>query len=137
MQIWRRLHPGSDYCTGYVQRSMQEVIDGLSAWAETNKMALNLKKTKDMWICYTDSIPEPPRIRIGDEEVERANSFKLLGVSYQNHLKWHKHVDEITRKANKRLYHLRQCRKSQLRIEVGLTTYISKIRPVLEYALPV
>ena len=54
-----------------------------------------------------------------------------------NDLKWNKHVDEITRKANKRLYHLRQCRKSQLPIEVGLTTYISKIRPVLEYAWPV
>ncbi len=45
------------------------------------------------------SIPEPPRIRVGDEEVERVNSSKLLGVSCQNDLKWNKHVDEITRKA--------------------------------------
>ncbi len=67
-----------------------------------NKMALNPKKTKEMWICFTDSIPEPPRIRIDDEEVERVKSFKLLGVSCQNDLKWNKHVDEITRK---RLYH--------------------------------
>ena len=99
-------------------------------------MALNPKKTKDMWICFTDSIPEPPRIQINDEEVERVNSFKLLGVSCQNDLKWNEHVDQITCKANKRLYHLRQCRKSQLPTEVGLTTYISKIRPVLEYASP-
>ncbi len=72
--------------------SMQEVIDGLSirAWAETNKMALNPKKTKDMWLCFTDSIPEPLRIRIaGDEEVKRVNSFKLLGG--QNDLKWNNH----------------------------------------------
>ena len=36
-----------------------------------------------------------------------------------------------------RLYNLRQCRKSQLRTEIGLATYTSKIRPVLEYTSPV
>ena len=47
------------------------------------------------------------------------------------------HPDEITRKANKRLYHLRQCRKSQLPTDVGLVIYTTKIRPILEYASPV
>ncbi|CAB4016773.1 Hypothetical predicted protein [Paramuricea clavata] len=94
-------------------------------------MALNPKKTKDVWICFTDSIPEPPRVKVNDEEVERVNSFKLLGVSCQNDLyKWNEHVNQITCKANKKLYHLRQCRRSQLPTEVGLTN-ISKIRPVI------
>ena len=63
--------------------------------------------------------------------------FKLLGVSVQNILKWNAHVEEITRKANKRLFHLRECRKSKLPVEVGITTYQSKTRPILEYASPV
>ncbi|CAB4018988.1 RNA-directed DNA polymerase from mobile element jockey, partial [Paramuricea clavata] len=100
-------------------------------------MAINAKKTKDMWISFTDAIPEPPRLRIGNELIERVNAFKLLGVSFQNNLKWNAHVEEITRKANKRLYHLRECRKSQLPAEVGIITYQSKIRPILEYASPV
>jgi hypothetical protein len=66
---------------------MQEAVDGLNGWADTNKMALNPKKTKDLWISFTDSIPEPPRIQINDKEVERLNSFKLLGLSCQNDLK--------------------------------------------------
>ena len=133
----------ADDCTQYpvVERGtcsiMQEAVNGLNRWAERNKMVLNPKKTKDMWISFTDSIPEPPRIRIGDEEIERVDSFKLLGVLCQNDLKWNGHVDQIIRKANKSLYHLRLCRKSQLPTEVGLTTYISKIRPVLEYASPI
>ena len=133
----------ADDCTQYqiVEKGMcsimQEAVNELDRWAETNKMVLNPRKTKDMWICFTDSIPEPPRIRIGDEEIERVDSFKLLGVLCQNDLKWNGHVDQIIRKANKSLYHLRQCRKSQLPTEVGLTTYISKIRPVLEYASPI
>ena len=78
----------ADDCTQYqiVERgtcsTMQEAVDGLSAWADTNKMVLNPKKTKDvyMWICFTDSIPEPPRIQIKNEEVERVKSTKFLGT---------------------------------------------------------
>ena len=43
----------------------------------------------------------------------------------------------LQKKANKRLFHLRECRKSKLPIEVGIITYQSKIRPILEYASPV
>ena len=74
---------------------MQEVVDGLSGWADTNKMVLSPKKTKDMWICFTDSIPEPPRIQIKNEERERVKSFKLLGTTFQNDLKWNEHIDQI------------------------------------------
>ena len=117
--------------------NLQQSINEVNNWEVLNKMAINAKKTKDMWISFTDAIPEPPRLRIGNELIERVNAFKLLGVSFQNNLKWNAHVEEITRKANKRLYHLRECRKSQLPAEVDIITYQSKIRPILEYASPV
>ena len=44
------------------------------------------------------------------------------------------HVFETIRKASKKRFHLRECRQSKLPVEVELTTYISKIRPILEYA---
>ena len=47
----------------------------------------------------------------------------------QNNLKWNAHVEVITRKSNKRLFHLRECRRSKLPVEVGIITYQSKIRP--------
>ena len=81
-----------------------------------------------MWISFTDAVPEPPRLHIGNEPIERVNFFKLLGVSIQNNLKWNAHVEEITRKANKRLFHLRKCRKSILEyaspVWVGLPNYL-------------
>ena len=52
-------------------------------------------------------------------------------------MKWNSHIKEITRKGNRRLWHLRQCRKAHLPTEVGLATYCTKIRPLLEYAAPV
>ncbi|CAB4022209.1 Hypothetical predicted protein [Paramuricea clavata] len=47
--------------------NMQEVLDAINDWAHRNKMKLNAKKTKDMWICFKAAIPEPPHLKIGDE----------------------------------------------------------------------
>jgi hypothetical protein len=45
--------------------------------------------------------------------------------------------EETTRKAAKNLYCLRECRRANLPVEVGLATYLTKIRPILEYCSPV
>ena len=46
-------------------------------------------------------------------------------------------MNEITKKASKRLFHLCECRKAGLPLEVGVTMYCSRIRPLLEYASPI
>ncbi len=40
--------------------NMQKILDSVQNWSGTNKMKLNAKKTKDMWICFGKSIPQPP-----------------------------------------------------------------------------
>ena len=117
--------------------NLQKSINEVNNWATLNRTTINAIKTKDMWISFTDALPEPPRLHIGNEPIERVNVFKLLRVSVQNNLKWNAHVEEITRKANKRLFHVRECRKAKLPVEIGIITYQSKIRPILEYASPV
>ena len=51
---------------------------GMPKWAETNKMELNKKKTKDMWLYFTDTVQEPPPIQIGDDIIGGEKTFKLL-----------------------------------------------------------
>ena len=46
-------------------------------------------------------------------------------------------MHHIICKASKKLFYLRECRRSNLPAEVGLTTCITKIRSTLEYASPV
>ncbi|CAB4012084.1 RNA-directed DNA polymerase from mobile element jockey [Paramuricea clavata] len=94
--------------------NMQEVLDTMNDWALRNKTKLYAKKTKDMWICFKAAIPEPPSLKIGNDTIERVNSFKLLGLWINNTLKWNTHIEEITKKANKRLFYLRECRRSNL-----------------------
>ena len=117
--------------------NMQEVLNCMQIWADHNKMTLNSKKTKDMWICFRDCIPEPPPLSIDGELIERTKSFKLLGVRHQNTLKWNDHIMEITKKANRRMFCLRECRRANLPTEVGIACYTTKIRPLLEYGSPI
>ena len=109
----------------------QEVLNSMDGWAPENKMFLNPKKTNVMWICFKESIPEPPQLSIGGTTIKRVNVFKLLGVLHQNNLKWNSHVEYITKKANKRLFFLRECRRANLPTEVGITCYVTKNRPLL------
>jgi hypothetical protein len=131
-------HKNADDCTQdevipYGSTSnMQEVLDAMNDWALRSKMKLNAKKTKDMWICFKAAIPEPPSLKIGDDTIERVNSFKLLGLWINNTLKWNTHIEEITKKASKRLFYLRECRRASLPTKVGLTCYETKLRPVLD-----
>ena len=102
---------------------MQEVLDAMQFWATENMIKIN--KKKDMWICFNSAIPEPAPLAMGDEVpvIERVSSHKLLGVWHQDNHKCNRHVEEMVKKDNKRLFCLRGCRRANLPHEVGLTCY--------------
>ena len=100
-------------------------------------MLINSKKTKDMLLTFRKSPTTPDSLHVGNCELERVNVFKLLGVWFQDDLRWNHHIEEMTKKANKRLFLLRECRKANLPKDVGITLYNTKIRPLLEYGSPV
>ena len=77
---------------------------------------------------FSRSACVPTPLRIDSKIIERVPVFELLGV-------WHQ--SDLRRKANKRLFFLRECRKAILPKEVGISVYCSKLRPLLEYASPV
>ena len=105
---------------------MQEVLDPTE-----NMMKISKKKTKDKWICFSSAIPVPAPLAMRDEVIERVSSHKLLGVWHQDNLKWNRYVEEMVKKANKRLFCLRECRRANLPLDAGLTCYQTKIKSVL------
>ena len=56
---------------------LQEVLDAVQNWSGGIKMQLNLKKTKDMWICFGKSIPQASNLTIIDTVFQRVDTFKL------------------------------------------------------------
>ena len=67
--------------------NMQDILNKMNDWARRSKMELNPKKTKDIWICFKQNIPEPPLLAIGDDMIDMVKSFKLLGLWCSNSLK--------------------------------------------------
>ena len=62
------------------------------------------------------------------------NSAQILGVTLQSNMKWNIHVDNVIKKASIRLYMLRLLKRSNAKIEILMTIYITTITPVLKYA---
>jgi glutamyl/glutaminyl-tRNA synthetase len=69
--------------------------------------------------------------------VQQVTSFKLLGVTMNDALKWDDHIAAVTSKAAKRLWFLKKLKRAGVSQADLVYYYQAVIRPVLEYACPV
>ena len=68
------------------------------------------------------------------EIVKSAMIIIILGVTVRNDLKWNDHVDNITAKASRRIYLLKQLKHAGIDRKSLIQFYCACIRSVLEYA---
>ncbi len=73
----------------------------------------------------------PPTLTITDSTVAAVESFRFLGTTISQDLKWDNHIDSIAKKAQQRLYFLRQLRKFNLPQELLKQFYSAIIESVL------
>ncbi len=99
-------------------------------------MKLNPTKRKEMLINF---LRNPnflvKHIQIGSHVIEQVKTYKSDIMS--SDLKWNCHVDYIIKKASKKLYSLRVLRRAGVEKDNILKVYLTTVRPVLEYAVPV
>ena len=94
-----------------------------------------LKKNKELIVNFTKlNDDDIPKIKIDGTDIERVNSSKLLGVTFDKDLKWKSHVTTIYKKAARRLYIIVMSKRSGLNQEDLFHIYCTAIRPLLEYA---
>ena len=108
------------------------VVDDIHAFAVNNSMRLNPRKCKSMtvdFLHYNCCLPRP--IAVGGSNIEQVSTFKLLGIHLSEDLTWAVHCDYIVKKANRRLYALRQLKKCKTDI---VHIYCALILSILEYA---
>lgn len=110
------------------------IVNDIQAFACTNNMRLNPKKCKTMavdFLHYNSCISRP--IDIGGNTIEKVSSFKLLGVYLSDDLSWGVHCDYVMKRANRRMFALRQLRKCGVPPLDIVAIYCSLMRSVLEY----
>ena len=77
--------------------------------------------------------PPTPTLSIDDVPLNFVNCAKILGIWLQDDLKWDKQIKEMLKKANSRLYMLRNLKRFGFNpTELGII-YKGYVRPLLVY----
>ena len=117
---------------------LQNELDLIGVWTKTNNMKLNPKKCKEKIISFRRNIEYPPSFLTAEGiNLERIQSYKLLGLTIQNNMKWDLDIEEIVTKASKRIHILRVLKRSEVLHSHLLRVYFTLIRSLLEYCCPV
>ncbi len=123
-------HWSASFRTGDESAYRQEVKE-LAVWCSLNNLELNTLKTVEMIVDFRRNPPALPPLTIMNSKVTAVESFRFLGTTISQDLKWDIHIDSIVRKAQQRLYFLRQLRKFNLPQELLKQFYSAIIESVL------
>ncbi|KAK3506753.1 hypothetical protein QTP70_023750, partial [Hemibagrus guttatus] len=112
-------------------------IDRLVSWCSTNNLELNSLKTVEMTVDFRkDPAPRPPVI-LCDSPVSSAESFCFLGTTITKELKWVQNISSLIKKAQQRMYFLRQLKKFLLPVKMLVNFYTAIIESVLTSSITV
>ena len=75
---------------------------------------LNGEKTKDLVISFSRDLPELDRVCIDGTPIKTIQSSKLLGLTMNDTLTWNGHIEELVKKASKKLYFLIQLKRAHV-----------------------
>ena len=70
------------------QSDMPTSDDRVVQHANNHRMKLSSVRCKEMLVCFQRVLPDIPKIRIGDDHLERVTTYKLLGVHVTYDLTW-------------------------------------------------
>ena len=116
---------------------MQSMADETSLWSNDNMFQIQPKKCKEMRISFR-KIPEIyENITITGKTIDVVRSVKILGVTLQSNLKRDEHINNIFKKASKRIYLLYQLKRAKVSSNELVNFYVKCIRSMLLYSCQV
>lgn len=134
-----RLRLYADDCVLYTnvtnrrdQEGLNNVFSSFCGWSTAWQMSINYQKTVQM----TFTNKKQPLVfsySYNGHYLNSVNTFKYLGLTFTQNLKWHLHIETICARALGKLGYLKRTLKHSTR-DCKLTAYKSLVRPLLEYA---
>ncbi len=113
------------------ESAYRQEVKELAVWCSLKNLELNTLKTVEMIVDFRRNPPALPPLTIMNSTVTAVESFRFLGTTISQDLKWDIHIDSIVRKAQQRLFFLRQLRKFNLPQELLKQLYSAIIESVL------
>ena len=110
----------------------QDTLDSISNWTRENLMKLNEAKCKYM-IFSRSNAKFATRLTINNQNLERIDVIKLLGIWISEDMSWSRNCQEICQKTYSRLSMITKLKYVGVCLEDLLDIYILFIRSVTEY----
>ena len=119
----------------YDKNPLQSAADQAAQWSDINSMTLNTSKSQVLTVSLCKQIDSEPII-IKGTAIEETSTAKLLGVTYDQHVKFSEHIDLGISKSKGAFHALVQLKKAGVDMQSLAQFYRSRISPILTYAAP-
>ena len=107
------------------ERLNKDLLRRLQLRVTTTKMVVDFRK---------NAAPPPPII-LGGTLVNSVKSYKFLGITISQDLKWELNIMALLKKAQQRLFFLRQLRKYRLSRAMMTQFYTAIIESILTHSI--
>jgi hypothetical protein len=113
-------------------RKAMRIVEG---HARKWRYKLNPSKCKAMVVGRNSA--HPVHITLDGEAIEVTKAFRYLGVWISENLKWNRHVEELEKRATKRMAALRMLAASSggMNAEIALELWRAELRPMWEHGI--
>ena len=112
---------------------LQQSLDNVLAWCNTNKLSVNINKCKILSFTKNKSVVQYPYV-INETLLPRPKLVKDLGVTFDSKLTFNDHVIKITNEAYKMLGLIIRLGKDFSNKETFISLFNSYVRSKLEHA---
>ena len=116
---------------GKVDDGINDTIENVSVWMESNKLATNRDKCKAISFVATNETPE---IKIYDYSIEFVDHIKYLGVYIDSKLSFKSHIEKIISRMNSLTAAIYQY-KIFFKRHILVRLYKIYVQPVLQYGV--
>ena len=129
--LYRPVTSGNDY------KFLQEDIDSLSAWCNSNHLTFNEQKCKSMVVSRKRKRCVLPTLLLNGHHMEECNTIKYLGINLTSDLMWSRHVQLVSQRVRRLVGLLYRQFYQYADTNTVKHLYLLLIRPHLEYACTV
>ena len=108
----------------------------IESWCDSNYLILNPKKTKELVFDFRKGNNIKESIKIKNEIITPSNTTKYLGVIIDDKLNFYYHLENVIKKATRRMHHIRLTNMAGINKDIKNMLFQAYIVSVLTYACP-
>ena len=116
-------------------KDYRKEVTNFTEWCANNYLELNVGKTKEMVIDFTKRTVVHRDLEIDGKKVERVDKYKYLGTIIDSKFKFEENITTLYKRANKRMYHLRQLHHLKVDRTIVKLFYMSIIESVIIFCI--